>query len=75
MVKHDSYLRQLKLNIAYYRKMRGYTQEKLSEMVNVSRSHMSSIEAINVKKYPSYDLLFDIADALDIPVAKLFEFE
>lgn len=73
MTKHEKYIRTIKLNIAFYRKMNGLTQEQLAEIVNVSRSHLSSIEAINVKKMPSYDLLFDIADALNVPVSKLFE--
>ena len=36
--------RRLGLNIAYYRKLRGFSQEKLAEIVDISRTHMSRIE-------------------------------
>jgi len=64
---------QLSLNIAYYRKKNGFTQEKLAELVNTSRTHISNIEALNVNRYPSLDLLFTIAKVLDVEVSKLFE--
>lgn len=64
--------RQLGLNIAYYRKRRRMTQEQLAELVSVSRTHISNIEATYLEKTPSLDLLFDIADALDITISDLF---
>ena len=36
------------LNIAYYRKLNGMTQMRLAEEVNISRTHMSNIEAPNM---------------------------
>ncbi|MGN1432978.1 MAG: helix-turn-helix domain-containing protein, partial [Ruminococcus sp.] len=36
---------ELGLNISYYRKRKGITQEKLAEMIGISRSHLSAIEA------------------------------
>ena len=62
------------LNIAYYRKLKGITQMKLAEQVNISRTHMSNIEAPNMPTSISLDTLLDIADALDIPVANLLYF-
>jgi transcriptional regulator with XRE-family HTH domain len=71
--KHgDKYL-QLGLNIAYYRKMRGLNQETLADMVGISRTHISNIEAPKVDKSLSLEVLFDIADALKVSVSKLFE--
>ncbi|HJC15184.1 MAG TPA: helix-turn-helix domain-containing protein [Candidatus Fusicatenibacter intestinigallinarum] len=67
-------LRMLGLTIAYYRKARGMTQSQLAEAVHISRTHMSNIEAPNTKTSISLNLLLDIADALDIPVKKLFDF-
>lgn len=64
----------LGLNIAFYRKKRGLTQEQLSEKVGVSRSHLSAIEAPNIIKPFSIELLFNIADALDIKPSMLLEF-
>ena len=67
-------LRMLGLTIAYYRKARGMTQSQLAEAVHISRTHISNIEAPNTKTSISLNLLLDIADALDIPVKKLFDF-
>ena len=61
-------------NIAYYRKLKGITQLKLAEQINISRTHMSNIEAPNMPTSISLDTLLDIADALDIPVADLLYF-
>ena len=69
----EEYIR-LGLNIAYYRKLRGLTQLQLAEAIDISRTHMSNIEAPNIETSVSLDTLFDIADKLNIPVATLFEF-
>ena len=68
-------LRMLGITISYYRKARGYTQAQLAEMINISRTHMSNIEAPNAKTSISLNLLMDIAEALNIPVKALFDFE
>ncbi len=57
---------ELGLNIAFYRKKSGMTQEQLAEKVGVSRSHLSAIEAPNIVKPFSIELLFKIASALGI---------
>lgn len=62
------------LNIAYYRKLKGITQLKLAEKINISRTHMSNIEAPNMPTSISLETLFDIADALDVPVSNLVNF-
>ena len=61
-------------NIAYYRKHAGLTQEQLAEQVGISRQHMGAIEAPNICRPLSLDLLFNIAAVLDIPPARLFDF-
>ena len=75
MGKHDEKYRQLGLNIAYYRKLRKLSQEKLAEMIPMSRGHLSCIEAPNMTSSFSISMLFDIADALDIEVKQLFDFK
>lgn len=72
-LKHNDKFIQLGLNIAYYRKIRGLNQETLAEKAGISRTHISNIEAPNVDKSLSLDVLFDIADALNVSVSKLFE--
>lgn len=74
MTKNEKYIR-LGLNIAYYRKLNGMTQLQLAEAVNISRTHMSNIEAPNVPTSVSLDTLFDIAEALNIPIHQFFIFK
>lgn len=62
------------LNIAYYRKLKGLTQLQLAESINISRTHMSNIEAPNMPTSISLETLMDIADTLEIPVAQLLNF-
>lgn len=64
--------RLLGLNIAYYRKLRGYTQEQFAEELDIDRTTVSKVEL--AASGISLDLLFDMADLLDIPVQKFFEF-
>jgi transcriptional regulator with XRE-family HTH domain len=63
------------LNIAYYRKLRGLTQLQLAEKINISRTHMSNIEAPNMPTSISLDTLLDIADTLEISVSALLDFK
>lgn len=62
----------LGLNVSYYRRKRELTQEQLAEMAEIERNHMSSIEL--AKAGTSLDVIFRMADALEVPVHKLFEF-
>ena len=69
--QYDKY-RLLGLNIAYYRKEKGLSQNKLAELVNISRTHMSRIETADCAV--SLDVVFDICDALCIKPSKLIDF-
>ena len=46
------------------RKARGLSQEKLSEMLDISVTHMSHIETANTKM--SFSLIIKIAEVLDV---------
>lgn len=72
--KRANQYRQLGLTIAYYRKLRGLTQLQLAEYTNLSRTHISNLEAPNMPTSISLEKLFDISDVLEIPIGKLFEF-
>lgn len=71
--KHLEKLKKLGLNIAYWRKLKGLTQAELADKIGISRTHMSNIEAPNVVKSVSLDVIFDIADVLEIDPANLLE--
>jgi len=62
---------ELVLTIASLRKLRGLSQEGLAEKANISRSHLSSIEAPNIIRPFSLEVLYNIADALDVNPADL----
>ncbi len=70
----DKYL-QLGLKIAYYRKLRGLTQEALAEQIGVSAAFIGHVEAPNINKAISFDTLFDIAAVLDVAPYKFLLFE
>lgn len=72
--KRINEFRLLGLTIAYYRKLRGLTQAELAEATNLSRTHISNIEAPNGKTSISLNKLFDIADVVEVPVKDLFDF-
>ncbi|MBQ8851712.1 MAG: helix-turn-helix transcriptional regulator [Oscillibacter sp.] len=71
---NDERYRDLGYAIAYYRKRRGLTQEALAEKVGISRQHMGGIEAPNMLRAVSLDLLFNIATVLEIEPYLLLKF-
>lgn len=64
--------RQLGLNIAFYRKQRGFSQLKLAEMIDISRTHMSRIETAECAV--SLDVVFRLCEVLEITPKELFDF-
>ena len=65
----------LGLRIAYYRKMRGMTQEQFAEAIGRSVSFVSQIEANNAAevKGVSLETLLLMSEKLGISMARLFE--
>ena len=72
--ENKDYYIELGLNIAFYRKREGMTQEMLAEKSGVSRSHLSAIEAPNIIRPFSMEILFNIARALNVAPCKPLEF-
>lgn len=70
--KHKTKYKLLGLNVAYYRKRKGFSQMQFAERIDISRTHMNRIE--NADCAVSLDVLFNISDALEIPVSLLFDF-
>jgi transcriptional regulator with XRE-family HTH domain len=68
----DKYIA-LGLNIAYYRKREGMTQDQLAEKIGISRSYLGEIEAPNMITALSLEVLFNTAGALSLPASKLLE--
>ena len=66
--------KEIGLKVAYYRKLAGLSQMQLAEKIDVSRTHLSNIEAPNVPTSISLDLLFKISDVLNIELKNFFDF-
>lgn len=69
----DKYV-DLGLNISFYRKREGMTQEQLAEKAGISRSYLGEIEAPNMITTMTLEVLFNIANALRIPASKMLDF-
>ena len=69
--KHHQAFVRIGLNILYYRKQKGFTQQKLAEVTSYSKNHIQKIETAVAA--PSVEALLDIAEALEVPVSKLLE--
>lgn len=72
--KNDIRYIEIGYNIQYYRKHKNLTQEQLAELLDISRQHLGAIEAPNIVRPVSLDLLFRIADTLEIDVRLLLDF-
>ncbi len=60
-------------NIKKYRKAKNFSQNKLAEMIDLSREHLACIET--GKEYISMRKLFLIADILEIPLKNIIDFD
>lgn len=60
--------------VKYYRKKKGYTQETLAEELGISRQHIAAVEAPDMKRGPSLDLVLNIATVLEIEPYLLLKF-
>ena len=72
--ENKDYYIEVGLNIAFYRKRVGMTQDNLAEKAGLSRSHLSAIEAPNIIRPFSMEALFNIARSRNIEPYKLLQF-
>ena len=61
------------MNVRKYRLKKGYSQEKFAEIVELHRTYISAVE--RGKRSISLENIERIANGLEIPIYKLFEFE
>lgn len=69
------YYKMIGLKVAYYRKLRGLTQEMLADQMGVDTSFIGQIEAPNIYKAISMDTLFRISKALDTEPYRFLKFD
>ena len=70
-VKHNEKYKEIGKKVSEYRLKKGLTQEDLANAVGVSYSYITQIEAPNVVKRMSLEVLFDIAETLDVNIKDL----
>ena len=70
-VKYEERYKIIGQNIAKYRKQKGLSQEELANGVGISYSYIIQIEAPNVVKKMSLEVLFDIDEYLEIDIKDL----
>ena len=70
-LKHSERYKNIGIKISKYRIKKGLTQEQLANKVGISYSYMTQIEAPNVVKKMSLEVLFDIADVLRVDIKDL----
>lgn len=63
----------LKNEVKFYRTEQKITQEKLAELAGITRKSVNAIEADRM--VPSVILALSIANALNVPLEKLFTLE
>ena len=69
---NDSRFKAISQNIKKFRIQKNLTQRELADMVGISLSYITKIEAENCNKSFSLHVLFDIADALNIDIKFLY---
>ena len=70
-MKHSKRFKDIVIKISKYRIKMGLTQEELANRVGISYSYLTQIEAPNVVKKMSLEVLYDIADELKIDIKEL----
>lgn len=73
MLSEEEKLKKLGRNIAKYRKVRSLSQNRLAEMLDISREHLAKIEI--AKRGVSINLLFKLCNVLGIDEKTLFKFD
>ena len=71
--KHTKEYKIIGQAIKKYRKDKGFTQEQLADRVSISMSYLTKIEAPNCDQPFSLEVVFDIAEVLEIPAHTLLE--
>ena len=57
-------------NLKEYRRINGFSQDKLTELAGISSQYLATVETC--RKFPTPEMLERIAEALDIETHELF---
>lgn len=70
-LKHSEKYKEIGIKISKYRKQKNLTQEELANKTGISYSYITQIEAPNVVTKMSLEVLFDIAEVLNVDIKDL----
>ena len=73
MTNETTKLQKLGANLQKYRKQKGYSQNELAELLDISREHLAKLET--AKRRISLKLLFTTCETLGIKEKDLFDFD
>ena len=68
---HANSLYFFRLNLAYYRNAKGWTQEQLAEKAGISPGYLAHLEALRSDAEPSFETLSRLACALGVTISEL----
>lgn len=71
--KYEQRMKVLGLKVAYYRKLKGWTQENLAEKADVTPGYISQIESTSNGQMPSLEMLLTLSEVLEVPPSKLLD--
>lgn len=72
--KRDAIIRQVGAKVTYYRILKGLNQSELAKRAHISRGALNRIENGHYDSNISLDILFDLAEVLDIDFSLLVSF-
>jgi transcriptional regulator with XRE-family HTH domain len=72
-IKYAEIYKKIGKNISEYRKKNKLSQEELANLVGISYSYVTQIEAPGVVKKMSLEVLLDIASVLNVDIKDLLK--
>ena len=69
--KYADFYKRVGVNVGKCRRLKNLKQEELANLVGISYSYVTQIEAPNVVKKMSLEVLLDIANTLDVDILDL----
>jgi transcriptional regulator with XRE-family HTH domain len=73
-MKNDLYYYEIaRKNIRYFRKMKGFTYQKIADETGLSLEYVQQICSLKLHKTFSLAVLGRIADVLDVPIYEMLQ--
>lgn len=70
---HKAYYDTFSLNLKFYRNRLGMTQAQVADRAGITAKYVSLLESTFLNHAPSFEVVFCLADALQVAPYKLFK--